>query len=61
MNDQDTMKRTALHIASEVGHASIVIALLANTAHYDALDCEGPRHIFKFIIIHNAFIITVEI
>lgn len=41
VNDQDTMKRTALHVASEVGHASIVAALLANNANYDALDCEG--------------------
>lgn len=43
------MKRTALHIASEVGHASIVVALLTNAAHYDALDCEGPRHTFKML------------
>lgn len=35
------MKRTALHVASEAGHASIVTALLANYANYDAFDCEG--------------------
>lgn len=37
------MKRTALHIASEVGHASIVSALLADKANYDAFDCEGQQ------------------
>lgn len=35
------MKRTALHITSEAGHASIVSALLTNNANFDALDCEG--------------------
>lgn len=35
------MKRTALHVASEAGHASIVTALIAENANFDALDCEG--------------------
>lgn len=35
------MKRTALHVASETGHASIVSALLAEHASFDAVDCEG--------------------
>jgi len=35
------MKRTALHVVSEAGHASIVVALLNNNANFDAVDCEG--------------------
>lgn len=52
------MKRTALHVASEVGHASIVTALLTNNAHYDAVDCEGQYIHLQY---YNAFIITVGI
>lgn len=37
------MKRTALHVTSEAGHASIVTALLANKANFDAIDCEGTH------------------
>lgn len=55
VNDQDTMKRTALHIVSEAGHASIVIALLNNNANFDAVDCEGQKiHIiYKCSLFHK--------
>jgi len=44
------MKRTALHVVSEAGHASIVIALLNNNANFDAVDCEGQYRciIYKY-------------
>jgi ankyrin repeat protein len=45
------MKRTALHIASETGHAPIVNALLTNNANFDALDCEGQLIINKICIV----------
>lgn len=41
------MKRTALHIASESGHASIVSALFAHNVNYDAFDCEGIHDFVK--------------
>lgn len=33
-------RRTALHVASEVGNASAVLALIQNGADFDALDVE---------------------
>lgn len=51
------MKKTALHVASEAGHASIVTALLTNAANYDALDCEGQSTYLQY---YNAFTIIVK-
>jgi len=45
------MKRTALHVVSEAGHASIVVALINNNANFDAVDCEGQLR----RIIYNYF------
>lgn len=44
------MKRTALHIASEAGHASIVTALLNNNVNCDTFDCEGK--LYTCVIYH---------
>lgn len=40
-NDRDIHRRTALHVTSEAGHASVVSALLENGADYDAVDDES--------------------
>lgn len=51
------MKRTALHIASESGHASIVSALFAHNVNYDAVDCEGIHEPVQLLnIIYDVYI-----
>lgn len=41
LNDRDSNRRTALHVAAEEGHSSVVSALIQNGADYDAVDIEG--------------------
>lgn len=43
VDDNDSQKRTALHVASEAGNAPAVTALLQNNADYDALDMAGDN------------------
>lgn len=42
-DDRDAHRRTALHVASAAGHASVVSALIQNGANFDATDSEGDN------------------
>lgn len=41
MSDTNAKGQTALHIASEAGHASVITALLSQGVNFRACDIEG--------------------
>lgn len=52
MNDTDTKLQTALHVASEAGHASVITALLSQGIDFTACDIDGMEHSFLRFV-HN--------
>lgn len=41
VNDRNAKGQTALHIASEAGHAAVITALLSQGVDFEACDIEG--------------------
>ncbi|XP_008482909.2 rabankyrin-5-like [Diaphorina citri] len=49
IDERNNHKKTALHVATEVGNTEVISALLQNGTDYNAADCEG-KVLYKYTL-----------